>query len=208
MSEYLFFVKMTEENNTCVHSKLYVHFREDGKVFLSLTSDTANVEVVGRNYVDALISLLNNLKEGSIIIFNHTVTASTGDSLEFIEITETVNLSYLPSIDDKMIHFELNCTINNQFFSASAPEDFSIALQKLKNKTNLEFQICAFCNNSDFQSTGGEDLRFGWSCLRNLHQRELSLPWYERVHEFEKSTPNLSAIHWCPSFKESDKEFI
>ncbi|WP_240421801.1 hypothetical protein [Paenibacillus periandrae] len=208
MSEHLSFIELMDNNNTVVDSKLFVNFRNYSTVYLSLTADTLFYESQENTYLEALATIFRQLPEGYKVKLQNRVAVTSGKGNHFIDITELVSLTYLASADDSVLRFEIQCLFNDTQYSAEATEDFSIALQKLKNKMNVNFNICAFCENGDFMSTGGEDLRHGWYCLREVMPRERLLPWFEREDEFKKAIPNLSAFHWCPKFSLSDKEFI
>ncbi|OXM87391.1 hypothetical protein [Paenibacillus rigui] len=208
MSEHLSFIELLDSNNTVVGSKLFVNFRNDSTVYLSLTSGTLSYECQESNYLESLATILSQLPEGYKMKHQNRVAVTSGKGNQLVDITEFVSLTYLSSVDDKVLKFELRCLFDGNMYSVDSTEDFSIALQKLKNKMNVDFNICAFCENGDFMSTGGEDLRHGWYCLREVIPRKRLLPWFEREDEFKKAIPNLSAFHWCPKFSLSDKEFI
>lgn len=208
MSEQTIFVRIIGLKEDHQEAKLYAHFKSDFQVYMTLVTSSLFLESHEYSFMECLISILEKLPEGCKLKLQNKVHVMQDKQLEILQIEEFVSLAKVQSSEDNQIHFLLQCNYNGVSFEADGIEDFSIALTRLQKKMDVKFFTCFFCENAEFKSVGGEDLRHGWYCLREIRDKKLGLPWHERVDEFEKAIPNVSAFHWCPKFNwDEDKLF-
>ncbi len=203
---YLIYIKLnTEENQK--DCRMYVSFLNYGHCRIILNGNLLELECVAGNYSLALEKLLKEFPINTEIQIVNKLGVINKGKREYIEINETVRLSFDPYQNDYSIEFILSCIFDEQHLITSSFDDFGIALSNLVKKINLPIESCAYCLNGNFKSDGSEDLRHGWYCFRDVEDVNLQIPWYERIELFEKAAPNLSAFYWCPSFKYVNKVF-
>lgn len=199
MNEKIVNTKLIDEKGYSRDTNLYVRFRDNNTVHVILVGKSLRVESEGVNYAQCLLELMTRLPEEYQLKFLNSFQITDTDTIEIITVEESIMVSqYDP--DEPQLRFKLVCEYKGKAFEAEAVEDFSIALQVLQDKMDVSFNICAFCSNADFRSTGGEDLRQGWYCLRDVLNRHPDLPWFQREDEFQEAYSNVNAFHWCPSY--------
>ncbi|MBG9799108.1 hypothetical protein O0555_18075 [Brevibacillus laterosporus] len=208
MNERIVITKLVDDKGHSHDSKLYVRFRENDTVHLILVGKSLYIESNEVTYVQSLLELITKLPEGYELKFLNIVQSTNGNSIEILTIEEYIAVTRQYDPDEPQLKFRLVCDYRGITFEAEAIEDFSIALQALQDKMDVSFNICAFCSNGDFRSTGGEDLRHGWYCLRDVLNRHPDLPWFQREKEFQEAYSSVNAFHWCPSYvKAVDRMF-
>lgn len=189
-------------------SECRLHVRLGGnQCRMSLESDKHSLTIEDYNYTHALISLLQNLSTDASLIFTNKIYGRINGKRQVIEVNEQVKLYYLENDQEYILEFELSYDRNGERCVASSKEDFGIALMKVIRSFEFSLEICASCKNSDFKSDGGEDLRQGWYCFRELDHTRMNDPWYEREELFELAIPHKDAFYWCPAFTSSEKVF-
>ncbi|GIO04049.1 hypothetical protein J31TS6_00770 [Brevibacillus reuszeri] len=200
MNEKVVFTQLIDQEGRTQDTNLYVRFTENDTVNLTLIGRSVDIESEESNYVQSLLTLMTKLPEGFQLKFSHSFQIENMDGLEVINVEEFVSVTFDYDPDEPQLRYNLLCDYGRETFTSESTEDFSIALQALQTKMDINFSICAFCSNADFRSTGGEDLRHGWYCLRDVENRKPELPWFQREEEFQKAYPNVSAFHWCPRY--------
>lgn len=187
--------------------KLHVHFND--KCHATLLAEGVDISKTESNYVECLVELLKAISPEykQLMLINQIFIKTGKQKLELLEITETVSLKLDVSAEEDVLHFALNCSYGGKEYAAEASEDFSIALQQLKENLPVEFQICGFCVFSDFKSDGSEDLRHGWYCFRENEEIDLDIPWFQREDSFNEAIPFINAFYWCPHFQYSAKAY-
>lgn len=155
-------------------------------------------------YSLALEELLKLQPKDTIISIEHTIFVNFKTVKEPIKLNETVKLEDTPFSQDKVIKFEI---LFEDDKSVYAYEDFGIAFKKLSAALQGRIETCAFCSNGDFKSDGGEDLRHGWYCFREVDDVDMRKAWYERLEYFQQAIPGMSAFYWCPKYSYADKIF-
>ena len=193
---------VTVAMNGQVYSKILLFMSFVDEYVMAMKIAGQHFESQGYDYRECLIRLLEKLPDPSqITMFDEIATANCGQT---IMIQNTVSLWYSASAEAHILHYVLTTHHKGREISAECYEDFSIALQKLKDAVQEELHICAYCQQSDFMSDGSEELRHGWYCFRNVNE-DRSLPWFQRIEDFEKAIPNVDALHWCPKFCKSER---
>ena len=205
MAEYLTYLKI-EENEEIRSCRMYVQFLSNGQCKIRLDGHNFSEEAVESSYSRSLEALLRELPSGSTLHLNNKIVINKNGFCHVMEISEKVKLSFVPYENDDLIEFILGCTFENQGLIAACFDDFGIAFSNLVKQIGLPVETCAYCHNGDFKSDGGEDLRHGWYCFRDVENANMQLPWVERLKMFSKATPNLSAFFWCPGFQYQNKE--
>ncbi|GED61017.1 hypothetical protein ABER61_22500 [Brevibacillus formosus] len=208
MNERSVTTKLIDEKGHSQDTILYVRFRENETVHLILAGKSLYFESDEATYVQSLLELITKLPEGYQLKFLNSVQSTNGNSVEILTVEEYTSVTRQYDPDEPQLKYRLVCNYRGITFEAEAIEDFSIALQALQDKMDVSFNICAFCSNGDFRSTGGEDLRQGWYCLRDVLNRQPDLPWFQREQEFQEAYSNVNAFHWCPCYvKAVDRMF-
>ncbi|MFM1652560.1 hypothetical protein ACI7RC_10730 [Brevibacillus sp. B_LB10_24] len=200
MNEKIIITKLIDDKGQIQDTNLYVRFRENDTVHMILIGKSLYIESEAGTYVQGLLELMTNLPEGYSHKFLNSVQITNGNSIEIVTIEEYVLVTRQYDPDEPQLKFKLVCEYRGNIFEADAVVDFSIALQALQDKMDISFNICANCSNADFRSTGGEDLRQGWFCLRDVSNRHSDLPWFQREDEFQEAYSNVNAFHWCPMY--------
>ena len=200
MNEKIIITKLIDDKGHGQDTNLYVRFRENDTVHMILIGKSIFFESKEATYVQSLLDLMTKLPDGYQLKFLDSVQIKNDNSIEIITVDEYIADTRQYDPDEPQLKFRLVCEYRGKTFEAEAVEDFSIALQALQDKMDVSFNICAFCSNADFRSTGGEDLRQGWYCLRDVLNRNPEIPWFQRDEEFQKAYPNVNAFHWCPSY--------
>lgn len=207
MNEKIVNTKLIDEKGHSRDTNLYVRFRDNNTVHVILVGKSLRVESEGVTYVQCLLELMTRLPEEYQLKFLNNFQITDTDTIEIIMVEESITVSqYDP--EEPQLKFKLVCEYRGKTFEAEAVEDFSIALQALQDKMDVSFNICAFCSNADFRSTGGEDLRQGWYCLRDVLNRHPDLPWFQREDEFQEAYSNVNAFHWCPSYVKAEDRML
>lgn len=199
MNEKIVNTKLIDEKGCSRDTNLYVRFRDKNTVHVILVGKSLRVESEGVNYTQSLLELMTRLPKECRLKFLNSFQISDRDTIEIVTVEESIMVRQYDT-DEPQLRFKLVCEYRGKTFEAEAVEDFSIALQALQDKMDVSFNICAFCSNADFRSTGGEDLRQGWYCLRDVLDRHPDLPWFQREDEFQEAYSNVNAFHWCPSY--------
>ncbi|MEJ8548087.1 hypothetical protein [Brevibacillus borstelensis] len=200
MNEKTLITKLINGKGQSQDANLYVRFRENDTVHMILIGKSLYIESEAGTYVQSLLELMTNLPESYSLKFLNSVQTTNGNSIEIVTVEEYIVVTRQYDPDEPQLKFKLVCEYRGKTFEANAVEDFSIALQALQDKMDVSFNICAYCSNADFRSTGGEDLRQGWFCLRDVSNRHPDLPWFQREDEFQEAYSNVNAFHWCPSY--------
>lgn len=188
------------------HCRLFILF-DNNKCKLILNYGGHLFESNSQGFTLALEHLLEQLPEGAKITFVHDIFIKKGLKEEFLTIKEEVGLEYVPGSHTLLIKFDLFTNYEDRLINVSSYEDFGIAFSKLKDELTVKIETCAYCLNGDFKSDGGEDLRHGWYCFRDIKDIDLSEPWFDRLEQFEIAIPNMSAFYWCPAFTHKNKTF-
>ncbi len=208
MNERIVSTKLIDDKGHSQDTHLYVRFTENDTVHLILVGKSLYFESNEATYVQSLLELITKLPEGYQLKFLNSVQCTNDNSIEILTVEEYIAVTRQYDPDEPQLKFRLVCDYRGIVFEVEAIEDFSIALQALQDKMDISFNICAFCSNGDFRSTGGEDLRQGWYCLRDVSNRHPDLPWFQREDEFQEAYSNVNAFHWCPSYaKAVDRMF-
>lgn len=182
-------------------SRLSIFFGEE---YCRLVLDfNKRITAVSNNYNTALEKLLLQLPPKTKIIFKHDIFLDHG---EIILINEIIEMSYIENSGETLIKFTL-CVPDEEELCVTGYDDFGIALKALNLKLNRNIETCVYCSKSDFMSNGGEDLRHGWFCFRDVTNVDMSKPWYDRIDKFDQAYPNMSAFYWCPEFQYKCKVF-
>lgn len=200
MNEKIIATKLIDDKGCIQETNLYVRFRENDTVHIILIGKSLYFESESGTYVQSLLELMTNFPEGYLLKFLNSVQTTNGNFKEIVTVEEYIGVTRQYDLYEPQLKIKLVCEYSGKTFEVNAVEDFSIALQALQDKMDVSFNICAFCSNADFRSTGGEDLRQGWYCLRDVLNRHPDLPWFQREVEFQKAYPNVNAFHWCPSY--------
>ena len=182
-------------------SRLSIFFDKD---YCKLVLDfNEHITVISNNYTTALEKLLLQLPPKTRITFKHDIFLDHGEIKLINEIVET---SYIENSGETLIKFTL-CVSDEEEICVTGYDDFGIALKALNLKLNRSIETCAYCSKSDFMSNGGEDVRHGWFCFRDVIDVDMTKPWYERIDKYEKANPNMSSFYWCPEFQYKSKVF-
>lgn len=200
MNEKVVFTQLIDHEGHTQETNLYIGFTETDTVNLTLIGRAVDIESEESNYVQSLLVLMTKLPEGYRLKFSNSFQIENMDAIEVIKVEELVSVTFDYDPDEPQLRYNLLCHYGGKTFTSESVEDFSIALQALQTKMDINFSICAFCSNADFRSTGGEDLRHGWYCLRDVENRKPELAWFQREEEFQQAYPNVNAFHWCPSY--------
>lgn len=204
--EKVIFISLVDENDNICETKFYVLFNGEKSCYTALSKDSNVITYQGTSYTECLLETMKQLPKQSKIKSFNRVHISNSNKEDITTIKEEISLVWLDSIEDYHLKFELECSFNGTVYKALAFEDFSIALQKLKNLMQVDMNICAYCKHGDFRSDGLEDLRHGWYCFREFEKSDL--PWFQREEEFRRAIPNLDAFHWCPMHNKDSRTFI
>lgn len=195
LGEKVRFVTVVMNGQTYSNILLFMSFADEYIMAMNVAGQS--LESQGYDYRECMTHLLSKLPDQSqITMFDEIATENCGQT---INLRNTVSLRYSASAGAHILYYVLTTHHQGKEISAECYEDFSIALQKLKDAVQEEFHICAYCRQSDFMSDGAEELRHGWYCFRNVHA-DRSIPWFQRIEDFEKAIPNVDALHWCPKF--------
>lgn len=106
-------------------------------------------------------------------------------------------------MDEYTIQYTLTCLSEDkrEIRTVSVEGDFVHALQKIVDQLDIELHTCAYCQYADFKSMGGEDLRHGWLCFREVGPIDFDIPWFMREDQFDQAIQNVDALYWCPAFQ-------
>ncbi|WP_068777311.1 hypothetical protein [Paenibacillus sp. FJAT-26967] len=178
-------------------ARLFQEYKDGFKFHLAINTQIFCFE--GIDYCDCMTKLLK--KTNSTLLLEDALFIRTNQaSLEKIIIEEKLFLS-TDDLGEETLSFSLGCNYKGIHYNTAAVNDFSIALQDLRNQLQVEFHICAYCLRSDFKSDGGEDLRHSWFCFREVRELNPNKPWFQREDEFDEAIPNVDAFYWCPAFQ-------
>ncbi|NOJ74154.1 hypothetical protein [Paenibacillus alvei] len=205
MKEYINFVEIKQEERI-YQCKLFVQFI-DSNCRIILDYNNSMIEGGGDSYTNALESLLGNFQHSTEIRFENYIAVTEGKSKNILKIEEVVKLTDVPYENDLQLEFVLKSNFKDRVITTTSFHDFSIAIGKLVREMNLACESCAYCYYGDFKSDGGEDLRHGWYCFREIQGINMEVPWFDRIEYFSQAIPNIDAFHWCPSFRLLDKIF-
>ncbi|RJE83576.1 hypothetical protein D3P07_24805 [Paenibacillus sp. 1011MAR3C5] len=210
LAEVVLYPELLGSNGHMQEVQLYIKFIENKSVELTLVTETNTYNKTSFSYIDCLLQIMLQISTDVQLNFNNKVRIQQENRNSIQTIVEIISVVYDHSDEEYYLKFHLSTRApsGKTICESSGQEDFTIPLQLLKNQMKAEYNICAFCENADFMSTGNEDLRYGWYCLRELSEREKDIPWFKRVEEFHNAIPYVNAFHWCPQFKRSDRSFI
>ena len=200
LGEKVRFVTMTVGEK--VYHNVLFFMNVDRDISMAIKTADQSFESQGPDFRESLTRLFEKLPEQSKITMVDEIAISS--FRQTLNVQSTISLRYSEDAESDVLHYVLVTDYKGKEISVECEEDFSIPLQKIKNIINAEFHICAYCQLSDFKSDGGEELRHGWYCFRNVDE-DLSIPWFERMEGFEKAIPNVDAFHWCPQFCQSTR---
>lgn len=182
----------------------------DVDFFMNLVRGSGETYRICRGGFGSCISdLLNEISGDSQLIFENKVFVKGRDGkLKVLVLIETIKNVPEQYSDDITVEYRLECNFEEkkEIDTISNEGDFSIALQKLIDLLDIEMHVCAFCQFADFKSTGGEDLRHGWYCFREIGKVDFDVPWFMREDQFENAIPNVDALYWCPKFQYRTKK--
>lgn len=99
------------------------------------------------------------------------------------------------------VRFRLEAEVNGKN-TVSEADEFDIAMTQLTATLPGQLHVCFTCSLADYISYGGEDLRHGWHCFRDLGVNPaLWDQWWDHEDEYRLAMQGVSALHWCPSFR-------
>jgi len=182
---------------------MFVRFQpKEVQICLSLPNGTYWASSSGGFLWTLTQELLPQLPSQTRLMMSHVVALKQEKRLDFISIEEVVWSERDEEHEWFQPHFLLRCEVQGRCYEASGAEDFDEVFRQLAAQLPGQLQVCHFCHYADFQPIGGEDLRHGWRCFRDVppEQWESYRRWFP-AEVYERAIKQVDAFHWCPSFR-------
>lgn len=204
LQEYVSTVKMSElASDVGEPGLLYARFAQDG-VYLRLHVGKTIVAPTG--YPDFLSALTDGILtqiSGHVLEQSHSVPYLPEG--EVIPVPLRVREQAWFDSSSQTVRFRLEAEVHGRNITAEADE-FDIAMDQFVASIPGQLHVCFNCGLADYMSYGGEDLRHGWHCFRDLGVDPSAWEqWWDHEDEYERAVQRVSAFHWCPSFKHRAK---
>ncbi|MDZ7380104.1 MAG: hypothetical protein ONB06_12260 [candidate division KSB1 bacterium] len=201
-------------HNVGAKGQMFVRFQPQGvQIYLSLSDGNYGARSSGGFLWTLTQELLPQLPTQARLMMSHVLALKREKQLDFISIEEVVWIEREEEHEWSQPHFLLRCDLQGRCYEASGVEDFDEVLRQLAAQLPGQLQVCHFCHFADFQPIGGEDLRHGWRCFRDVppEKWESYRRWFP-ADVYERAIKQVDAFHWCPSFRprreiEEDAQF-